>query len=164
MPQSRPTAQVFIGGIMQGSIREMAVHDQDYREVIARLVRRYHPEVAIVDPRALHPDSVHYGREKAVHTFLAMLDRAAAADVLIAYLPEASLGTALEVWRAHQAGKPVVVISPMANNWMLWATATRILPDLDAFEVFVREGGLESYLDGRGGVTLGGFDGTSDRA
>jgi hypothetical protein len=142
--------RVFIGGIMQGSIREMAIHDQDYRDVIAGIVRRYHPGVAIVDPRALHPDSVHYGREEAIQTFLAMLDRAATADVLIAYLPEASLGTALEIWRAYEAGRPVFVISPMTSNWMLWATATRILPDLAAFETYVAEGGLKPYLDGRG--------------
>jgi len=140
--------RLFIGGIMQGSIREMAVHDQDYRDVIAGIVRRYYPEVAIVDPRALHPDSVHYGREEAIDTFLAMLDEAAAADVLIAYLPEASLGTALEIWRAYEAGKPVLVISPMASNWMLWATATRVLPDLTAFETYVAGGGLEPYLGG----------------
>jgi hypothetical protein len=144
------SGQVFIGGIMQGSIREMAIHDQDYREVIAGIVRRYHPGVAIVDPLALHPDSVHYGREEAVQTFLAMLEEAAAADVLIAYLPEASLGTALEIWRACEAGKPVLVISPMASNWMLWATATRILPDLEALEAYVAGGGLEPYLGGQG--------------
>ncbi|UCC63602.1 MAG: hypothetical protein JSV36_00645, partial [Anaerolineae bacterium] len=135
-----PTGRIFVGGIMQGSIREMAVHDQDYRDVIADIIRRHHPGVAITDPRALHPDSVHYGREEAVHTFLAMLERAADADVLIAYLPEASLGTAIEIWQAYQAGKPVLVISPMTNNWTLWATATHILPDLRAFEVYVAEG------------------------
>jgi hypothetical protein len=139
-------ARVFVGGIMQGSIREMAVHDQDYRDVIASIVQRYHPNVSIIDPRALHPDSVHYGREKAIDTFLAMLERASTADVVIAYLPEASLGTALEIWQAYQANKPVLVISPMVNNWMLWATATLILPDLPAFESFVAEGGLMPYL------------------
>ena len=142
-------ATVFVGGIMQGSIREMAIHDQDYRDVIAGIVRRYHPGVDIVDPRALHPDSVHYGREEAIQTFLAMLDKAADADVLIAYLPEASLGTALEVWRAYEAGKPVLVISPLESNWMLWATATRVLPDLAAFEAYIAEGGLEPYLGGQ---------------
>ena len=142
------SGQVFIGGIMQGSIREMAIHDQDYRDVIAGIVRRYHPDAAIVDPRALHPDSVRYGQEEAVQTFLAMLDRAADADVLIAYLPEASLGTALEIWRAYEAAKPVLVISPMTSNWMLWATATHILPDLAALEAYVARGGLKPYLDG----------------
>lgn len=150
MTQSPRKAAVFIGGIMQGSIREMAIHDQDYRDVISGIVRRHHPDVAVVDPRTLHPDSVHYGREEAIQTFLAMLDEAASADIVIAYLPEASLGTALEIWRAYEAGKPVLVISPMASNWMLWATATRILPSIAAFEAYVAEGGLVPYLaDGR---------------
>jgi hypothetical protein len=140
---------VFVGGIMQGSIREMAIHDQDYRARIAALVRRSHPQVEVVDPLRLHPDSIHYSREQAVATFLAMLEEAAAADVVIAYLPEASLGTALEIWRAYEVGKPVLVISPMVHHWMLWATATHIFPDWAAFEAFVAEGKLASYLGGR---------------
>jgi hypothetical protein len=131
---------------MQGSIREMAIHEQDYRDEIAALVRRYHPEVEIIDPLKLHPHSVSYSREEAVATFLAMLDEAAAADVLIAYLPEASLGTAVEVWRAYTAGKPVYVISPMVNNWMLWATSTCIFADLAALEAYVAGGNLVSLL------------------
>jgi len=134
---------------MQGSIREMAIHEQDYRDEIAALVRRYHPKVEIVDPLKLHPDSVSYSREEAVATFLTMLDEAAAADVLIAYLPEASLGTAIEVWRAYAAGKPVYVISPMASNWMLWATSTRIFADLAAFEAYVADGNLAPFLGDR---------------
>ena len=139
--------RLFIGGIMQGSKQEMAVHDQDYRDRIAEIVHRYHPQVEIVDPAKLHPNSVTYGREQAVETFLASLDRAASADVLVAYLPAASLGTALEVWRAYEAGKPVFVISPMVNNWMLWATATRILANMEAFSSFVADGNLGPYLD-----------------
>jgi hypothetical protein len=139
--------RLFIGGIMQGSKREMAVHDQDYRDRIAEIVHRHHPQVEIVDPAKLHPNSVTYGREQAVETFLASLDRAASADVLVAYLPAASLGTALEVWRAYEAGKPVFVISPMVNNWMLWATATRIFANMEAFSSFVADGHLRPYLD-----------------
>ena len=139
--------RLFIGGIMQGSKHEMAVHDQDYRDEIAAIVHRHHPQVEIVDPAKLHPNSVEYAREQAVKTFLDSLDRAASADVLVAYLPAASMGTALEVWRAYEAGRPVFVISPLANNWMLWATATRIFPDLSAFSSFVAEGNLAPYLD-----------------
>lgn len=138
--------RVFIGGIMQGSIPEMAIHGQGYRTRIAELVRAHCPGVEIIDPFALHPQSVEYDRQAAVETFLAMLDQAAAADVLIAYLPEASLGTAAEIWRAYAAGKPVYVLSPMVQNWMLWATATRILPDWASFEAFVAEGGLAPHL------------------
>jgi hypothetical protein len=138
--------QVFVAGIMQGSLHEMSVHDQNYREQIAAIVRRRYRDVEIVDPAALHPDSVSYRRDQAVTTFLDSLDRAAAADLLVAYLPEASMGTALEVWRAYEAGKPVFVISPMLSNWMLWATATHILTDIDHFSAFVAGGGLDLYL------------------
>jgi hypothetical protein len=124
----------------------MAVHDQGYRDQIAAIVHRHHPEVEISDPAKLHPNSVEYTRERAVATFLESLDRAASAAVLVAYLPQASLGTALEIWHAHNAGKPVFVISPMANNWMLWATATQIFSDIDAFSRFVADGNLTPYL------------------
>jgi hypothetical protein len=137
---------LFVGGIMQGSKREMAVHDQTYRDQIGAIVRRHHPEIEIVDPAKLHPGSIAYTRQRAVETFRDSLQRAAAADALIAYLPEASMGTALEIWHAHQAGKPVFVISPLLSNWMLWATATRIFPDIDAFSAFVAGGHLKRYL------------------
>jgi len=141
--------RVFIGGIMQGSIPEMAIHGQDYRARIAGLVRRHYPGVEIVDPFLLHPNSVRYDRAQAIETFMAMLDEAAAADVLIAFLPEASLGTAAEIWRAYSAGKPVYVLSPMVHNWMLWATATRILEDWESFETFIAGGGLVPHLSER---------------
>lgn len=131
---------------MQGSRREMAVCSQDYRTEIAAIVSRHHPDVEIVDPFRLHPNSVTYEQDQAVETFLALLDRAAEADILVAFLPEASLGTAIEIWRAYEAGKPAIVISPMAHNWMLWATTTCILPDLQAFATFVAGGGLTPYL------------------
>ena len=66
---------LFIGGIMQGSIQRMAVHDQDYRERIAAIVHCHHPEVEIVDPAQLHPNSVDYPRTQAVESFLDSLDR-----------------------------------------------------------------------------------------
>jgi nucleoside 2-deoxyribosyltransferase len=138
--------RVFIGGIMQGSIQKMGIHGQDYRARIADLVRQHYPGVEIVDPFEMHPNSVEYDREQAIETFRAMLDEAAAADVVIAYLPQASLGTAAEIWRAHEAGKPVYVLSPMVHNWMLWVTATRILEDWETFEAFIAQGGLAPHL------------------
>lgn len=138
--------RLFIGGIMQGSSREMAMCSQDYRTEIAGIIRQCHPDIEIVDPFQLHPDSVTYERKQAVETFLAMLDRAAQADILVAYLPQASLGTAVEIWQACRAGKPTIVISPMSNNWMLWATATHLVPDIPAFAQFIAEGRLIPYL------------------
>jgi hypothetical protein len=143
----RSSIKLFIGGIVQGSNREMSIHSQDYRSEIAAIVHRHHPEVEIVDPFGLHPGSVRYDRKQAVETFLDLLDQAGAADILVAYLPEASMGTALEIWRAYEAGKPVFVISPMCNNWMLWATATCVFSDVAAFAAFVAQGNLALCVD-----------------
>ena len=43
-------------------------------------------------------------------TLLEMAEEAARADVLIAYVPEASMGTAVEIWEAYRAGKPILTI------------------------------------------------------
>ena len=76
-----------------------------------------------------------------------MAAEAARADVLIAYLPEASMGTAVEMWEAHRAGKPVLTISPLAENWVVRFLSTRVFPSLVAFESFVAEGELEKLFE-----------------
>ena len=38
-------------------------------------------------------------------------------DVVLAFLPEAWMGTAIEMWHAFHQGKAVVTISPLAHNW-----------------------------------------------
>jgi hypothetical protein len=38
-------------------------------------------------------------------------------DVLLAFLPSASMGTAIEMWEAFQHGAAVFSISPMTHNW-----------------------------------------------
>jgi len=95
---------------MQGSLAEVDIHDQSYRVVIGAAIRARFAEAEIVDPMELHPDGgLNYGPEEARRTLLEMAEEAAQADVLIAYLPEASMGTAIEMWQAHRAGKPITV-------------------------------------------------------
>ena len=84
----------------------------------------------------------------AKRTLLELAEEAARADVLIAYLPEASMGTAVEMWQAYRAGKPILTISPLAENWVVRFLSTRVFPSLGAFESFVAEGELEKLLEG----------------
>jgi len=79
---------------------------------------------------------------------------AARADVLVAYLPEASMGTALEMVRASDAGVPVVSISPLAENWFIRFLSQRIFSSLAAFEGWVGQGGLAEITNS--GTGLGG--------
>ncbi len=137
----------FIGGIIQGSLRDTSIHAQNYRQLIGAALRRRFPEADIVDPVALHPNSVDYGPEEGKRTLLALAEAAAQADVVIAYVPQASMGTAIEMWQAHRAGVPVLTISPMSQNWVVRFLSARVFPTLEEFEAFVAGGGVERILE-----------------
>jgi hypothetical protein len=124
---------IFIGGVMQASITGKGIVSQDYRRQIADALRARWPEVEIIDPFELHPTSVEYDDAAAKATLFALLDHAAASDLLIAYLPTASMGTALEMYVAHERGVPVVTISPLAENWVVRALSRWVFPDMASF-------------------------------
>lgn len=134
---------------MQGSRADIGIHDQSYRVAIGAAIKARFTEAEIIDPIELHPEGgLNYGPEEAKRTLLELAEEAARADVLIAYLPEASMGTAVEMWQAYQAGKPILTISPLAENWVVRFLSTRVFPSLGAFESFVAEGELEKLLEG----------------
>ena len=139
----------FVAGIMQGSRSDIGVHDQSYRVAIRSAIRARFADVEIIDPIELHPDAgLNYGPEEAKRVLLELAEEAARADVLIAYVPEASMGTAVEMWQAYRAGKPIFTISPLAENWVIRFLSTRVFPSLEAFESFVAHGELERLLEG----------------
>lgn len=135
--------RVFIAGVMQGTQRGAGMLSQDYRERIAEVLRAHLPAVEVWDPNQIHPDGMHYDRERARRTFVEMSELAARADCLIAYVSEASMGTAVEMWQAYRAGIPVYTISPLTENWVVFTLSTGLFPDLDAFADFVAAGGLD---------------------
>lgn len=132
--------RIFLAGIMQGSIPNDEIHDQGYREQITSLLRRCVPEAEIVDPRSLHPDSPAYDDERGRETFFHLCGQAGLVDLLIAYLPEASMGTAIEMWEAHRHGVPVLTVSPMEQNWVVRFLSTHICPSLAELERLLQEG------------------------
>ena len=136
--------RVFIAGVMQGSRFDNRVNDQNYRQEIAQILRGHLEDVEIVDPWALHPESEAYGTERARETFTSMVALASQVDLLVAYVPEASMGTAIEMWEAHHAGVQVLAISPMAENWVVKLLSSRIFPSVETFRSFVTNGGLAS--------------------
>ena len=125
--------RVFIGGVMQASNTGKELLDQSYRQEIAAALRARWPETAIIDPLLLHPNSPAYDDVAARETLFAMAELAARSDLVIVYLPVASMGTALEMYMAYQAGVPVLAISPLQTNWVVRALATRLFPDMEAF-------------------------------
>jgi hypothetical protein len=138
--------RVFIAGIMQGSRLDRYIDEQDYRRVIAQAVLGRYPAWEIVDPNELHPHGVDYDDELARVTLLEMAELASQADLVVAYAPKASMGTAIEMWQAFRAGVPLVTISPMAANWVVKHLSNVVLSDLAAFQAWVAGGELDKLV------------------
>jgi nucleoside 2-deoxyribosyltransferase len=134
--------RVFLAGIMQGSNNHDGVHAQDYRAYLADLLRTHLPGVEVFDPWAVYPDSPSYPDERVQTVLVANIQEAAACDLVIAYLPQASMGTALEMWEAWRAGVPVIAISPLAANWVVRTCAAQRFDTLEAFAGALRAGAV----------------------
>ena len=136
--------RVFIAGVMQGSKQDKGITGQNYRQIIREAIHKKHPEAEVVDPFSLFPDSPEYGDERASQVLLAMAAEAGNSDIVVAFIPEASMGTAMEMLRAYDNGKIVISISPMAENWVVRSLSQRVFPTLKAFIDWVEDYGLEN--------------------
>ena len=127
----------FLAGIIQGSIAESRIHSQDYRAAIQEAIRRAVPGASVYCPVTEYPNSLSYDQAKGRRVFFGLMERAAATDVLVAFLPEASMGTAIEMWQAYHAGKVVLAVTDLGINWAVRFLADRIFPDFEALEAFL---------------------------
>lgn len=130
----------FLAGIMQGSHTEALVHNQDYRGRIARLLRSRFPEADVYDPGAEHADSINYDEATGREVFFRHNRMCREVDVLLAFLPEASMGTAIEMWEAYQHGAAVISIGPMKHNWAVKFLSHAMYADVAEFEAAVSSG------------------------
>ncbi len=138
--------RIFIAGIMQGSRRDSGVDDQGYRQRITQAIRAHLPQADILDPWALHPDSPNYDYERGKQVYLSLNELAARTDVLIAFVPQASMGTAIEIWQAYQSHARIFTISPQAENWVVKFLSNRVFATLDEFIQFVERGEFEKAV------------------
>jgi hypothetical protein len=141
--------RIFIAGIMQGSRLDNGVDDQDYRQRIASAIRARMPEAEIVDPWTLYPASPSYNDELGKRVLVELGKMAGTVDVLVAYVPQASMGTAIEMWEAFNAGVCVLTISPLSTNWVVKFLSNRVFATLDEFMEFVSSGEFERTVASR---------------
>lgn len=130
---SSPDLHVFIAGIMQATRLDDQIESQNYRLQISNALKKQLPQIRITDPWALNPNSVAYDEARARQTFLTNTNRAGEADLLIAYLPQPSMGTAMEMWEAFKGGAYIIAITPYKHHWSVRFTAQEIWPDLESF-------------------------------
>lgn len=138
--------KIFLAGIMQGSHRGAALHDQHYRGRVKDLLIQFLPAADVYDPLADHADSLEYGDQQASEVFLKHIRMCGEVDVVLAVVPEASMGTAIEMWEAHRNGRVVVTISPLSHNWAVKCVSNIVYADEQHFEQALRGGELAKRL------------------
>jgi hypothetical protein len=137
----------FLAGIMQGSQLAAVLHNQDYRGRLRSLLMQRFPDCEVYDPLANHGQSLAYDSDTARSVFYQHNRMCREVDVVIAFVPEASMGTAIEMWEAHEHGRALVLtISPLEHNWAIKFCSHAVYADLEAFEAAVRQGEIEKLL------------------
>ena len=141
----------FLSGVIQGSVQDAGITDQSYREKLLGILRTGfpHPEHVTLCPIEMYPSSTALNDEAAKRAFEHLVETAASADAIVAYLPVASNGTAIEIWEASKRGTPVFTISPMSANWVIKFYSTRIFPNIETFADFVASGELLTFMQER---------------
>eukprot|EP00927_Polykrikos_kofoidii_P028479 TRINITY_DN24861_c0_g1_i1.p1 TRINITY_DN24861_c0_g1~~TRINITY_DN24861_c0_g1_i1.p1 ORF type:complete len:194 (+),score=31.83 TRINITY_DN24861_c0_g1_i1:70-582(+) len=142
----------FLSGVMGGSgggdNKEfgVAMESQDYRALLRDAVLAADPMARIVDPLALGevraaewyppgtPIENYWIDDAHVREMLAeVVAAAAASDVVISFLPSASMGSAVELHAARQASRIILVVAPgnMRGNWVVRSYADRIFESIE---------------------------------
>lgn len=129
--------RIFIAGVMQGSKMD-GIHSQDYRITIAKILSKHIDNIEIIDPDKTDPDRLNYNFEQSKKMFFDYCTIAENVDLLVSYLPTASMGSAIEMWSAYHANVPIFSITPMPQNWVIKLLSREIFSDLSDFEKRVK--------------------------
>jgi hypothetical protein len=140
--------RVFICGIIQGSKTGRGIHAQAYRKKLIELIERRFPSAEVYCPVELHPESPSYDDEKAFRVLQESIQAAKQSDLVIAYVPEASMGSAVEMWEARKAGVRIISITPLSHNWVVRYASDRIVSGLEEMEDLLESGALDDYFPG----------------
>ena len=133
---------------MQGSHHGSILHEQDYRSHLKALLEFHFPGSDIYDPLENHQDSLDYDDAMSREVFYQHNRQCREVDVVVAFVPEASMGTAIEMWETHEHGRGIVIaISPLSHNWAVRFCSHIIFLDIDAFEAELSSGMLEQEIE-----------------
>lgn len=125
--------KVFIAGVMQGNRKDHKIHPQDYRAVITKKLSELFENVEVIDPDITDPDRLTYTHEQARDMFMKYCRIAGEVDLLVSFIPEASMGSAVEMWMAHQNNVPIITISSIKANWVVKLLSNIVYEDLEEF-------------------------------
>lgn len=138
--------KIFIAGIMQGNRKDEKIYSQDYRKKITKILVSSNPNIEIIDPDITDPNRLNYTNEQGAGMFFRYNFMVKNVDLLISYVPEASMGTAVEMWEAWKNKIPMITISPLKHNWVIKLLSSKIYPNISEFAKAFRKGNLKIFL------------------
>jgi hypothetical protein len=133
-------------GILRGSRRGMQFHSQEYRKQIKAVLEKHLPGVEVYSPIESAQDMHDYGLVRGIEAFFDMVRRASQYDAIVAYVPEASMGSAIMMWEAYRNQRIVVAISPLEDNRTVKALSSALCKDMKEFSSFVKSGQFAALL------------------
>ncbi len=138
----------FIAGTMRGSIEGTDFVNQSYRQAIRSLIKLHYPDAEIYDPLEgcdiSRSNEIEFQEGKKV--FFKQAKKSKEVDVMIVYLPSASMGTAIEMWEAFHSGAIIITISTMKHNWVVRFLSHYLFSGITQFRDALEAGSLP--LDG----------------
>lgn len=144
-PHSGPV-RVYLAGTISGNLNN-GIISQDYREKISGLLKEVYPGIEVHDPRTGHENSLNYDDNQARQMFTECIRNATyGTDVMVAYLPEASMGTAVEIYEASRRGNYVIIITPLTNNWIVRLYGNRVFSSIEDFSACLFSGEFDSVI------------------
>lgn len=136
--------RIFLAGIMQGSHVDDRIHEQDWRLPVSHALKQHLGDVEIYCHYSSHPNSLSYDMPQIRQTFDDGLEEARKADMVIAYLPSASMGTAIEMYEAYRSGAIILSITHMTTNWVVRLYSQEIFGSIEEFTGFLAAGAIRT--------------------
>jgi hypothetical protein len=110
------------------------------------LLGEYLPGAELYDPLADHGESISYDERTGREVFFGHNHMCREVDAVVAFVPEASMGTAIEMWEAYRSGRAVLTISPLIHNWTIKFCSHEVYPDLPSFEAALVSGRVRQRI------------------
>jgi hypothetical protein len=123
---------IYVTGILQGS-KDKAFFPQDYRKKLVEAIKKSWQTTTVYSPTintdVENPESL----KEAVKQFEQQLAILKKANIVVAYIPEAGMGCAIEIYNAAMRGKYVVTITPLKQNRVIRMFSHDIYDSIESF-------------------------------
>ena len=138
--------KVFIAGVMQGNKKNGRIHNQNYRQEIVKALGYIIDNLEIIGPGINSTDKSKLTDKQVSEIFFSSCSAVRKADIMITFVPEASMGTAVEMWEAWKNNVPIITISRLKYNWVIKLLSTKLYSTIAELSQGIKAGDLQIFI------------------